>query len=264
MQLDADFYCYRNGQLVLIEVDDNPDVSLAAADSWLVDEGRVRSLAHHEARFRKAIDQVAPDHAYLLDDFLEQVRKLLPRTGRWFPRIEYHLDENTDSHLRLRLRSAPETTPTVTLWTLDEPDPRVRPTIKGPDLSLGQQLRRRANLHGAEEAVLLTSEGFISECALSALVWWRGDVLCAPGDEVPWLESITRNEVFALASQAGYATQTELAKPADLDGLEIWVLSSLQGIRVVTGWDALPSGPAAPVHADTFRKRLRLLSASID
>jgi hypothetical protein len=55
-----------------------------------------------------------------------------------------------------------------------------------------------------------------------------------------------------------------LAKPADLDGLEIWVLGSLQGIRVVTGWDALPSGPAAPVHADTFRKRLRLLSASID
>ena len=46
MQLDADFYCYRNGKLVLIEADDNPDVNLAAADSWLVDEGRVRAGDH--------------------------------------------------------------------------------------------------------------------------------------------------------------------------------------------------------------------------
>jgi branched-subunit amino acid aminotransferase/4-amino-4-deoxychorismate lyase len=264
MQLDADFYCYRNGQLVQIESDDNPDVSLAAADSWLVEDGRIRNLDAHEQRFRYAIDSVAPDHAYLLDDFFEQVRKVLPRTGRWFPRIEYHRDESTDNHLRLRLRSAPETSQTVRLWTLDEPDPRISPRIKGPDLSLGQQLRRRANLHGADEAVLLTSVGLISECALSSLVWWRDDVLCAPGDEIPWLHSVTRDEVFALANQAGYQTRTESIKPADLDGLEIWVLSSLQGIRVVTEWSDLPNGPAVPRHAEAFRKRLRLLSAALD
>jgi len=164
----------------------------------------------------------------------------------------------------LRLREAPDALPSATLWTLDEPDPRVSPSIKGPDLSLGQQLRRRANLHGADEAVLLNSQGLVLEGALSSLVWWRDGVLCAPGPGLPWLPSVTREIVWSIAEQVGASTRFESVKPGSLNGLEIWLLSSLHGIRAVTQWDELPDGPAPAEHLDSFNRRLRLLSKSLD
>jgi len=263
VQPETEFYCFRNGTLVALESDEN-EVKLAAADSWLVEDGKVRALENHFERFTAAVEFVSPEHLELLPAFFEEVTAKLPRTGRWFPRIEIHCDDTVSDHLHLRLRQAPEAQQTARLWTLDEVDPRTNPKIKGPDLSLGQQLRRRANLHGADEAVLLNSDGVVLECALSSLVWWRGDVLCAPGDDVPWLPSITRDQVFAIAEQSGYRTRFEYVRTDELAGLEIWILSSLHGIRVVTEWDDLPVAPAKATHADAFNRRLRLLSTSLD
>lgn len=262
MQSEATFYCFRDGELVALE-EDEQEVRLAAADSWLVEDGRVRSLGAHFDRFTKAVFQNSPKHAELLPAFFDQVKSALPREGRWFPRIEMHADDALAHHLHLRLREAPPLQEKIRLWTLNEPDPRSQPLVKGPDLSLGQQLRRRANLNGADEAVILDAAGNISECALASLVWWRGDVLCAPNEQTPWLESVTRNEVFAIAEQAGFETRTELTSPKSLAGLEIWVLSSLHGIRVVTEWNDLPSPPAQSTHFEAFRRRLRLLSTAI-
>ena len=264
MNGDSSFFCYRDGVLVPVTDTDSPDVHLEAADSWLVDEGRVRAIERHFARFRNAVSTICPDQVEQLPDFYRAVTRSIPRTGRWFPRIEFHGKPSTANHLHLRLREAPEQLDTVTLWTLDEIDPRVNPSIKGPDLSLGQQLRRRANLHGAEEAVLVNEDGYVVEGALSSLVWWRDGVLCAPGEDVRWLPSVTRDIVFSIASQANIPVREELVKPEQLNGREIWALSSLHGIRVVTGWDALPDGPAAPEHADSFRRRLRMLLTALD
>ena len=50
----------------------------------------------------------------------------------------------------------------VSLWSLDEPDPRVDYQVKGPDLSVCQKLRRKANLHGADEAVILDAHGNVA------------------------------------------------------------------------------------------------------
>ncbi len=263
MQPDAVFYCFRSGTLVALEADES-EVKLAAADSWLVDEGRVRSLQSHFDRFTSAVQHVSPEHLKYLPDFFAAVTEKLPRTGRWFPRVEIHCDESLTDHLHLRLREAPEQLTFARLWTLDEVDPRSNPLIKGPDLSLGQQLRRRANLHGADEAVLLNTEGIVLEGALSSIVWWRGDVLCAPGDDVAWLPSVTRDQVLAIAEQSGYETRFEYVRPQELAGLEIWILSSLHGIRVVTEWNDLPFAPAKAAHVDAFNRRLRLLSTSLD
>jgi hypothetical protein len=261
---ESQFYCFRNGSLDEVREPDNCEIKIAAADSWLVEDGRVRSLDRHFARFTSAIEKVSPSHLSYLDGFFSAVVAALPRTGRWFPRIEFHADDNSAQHLHLRLRVAPELLDTVTLWTLDEPDPRVSPSIKGPDLSLGQQLRRRANLHGAEEAALLNREGIVLEGALSSLVWWRDGVLCAPPESVPWLPSVTREVIFEIARQSGYQTREELVTPERLNGLEIWALSSLHGIRLVTAWDALPDGPAAGEHVDAFNRRLRMMLTALE
>lgn len=264
--LEGKFLRFHSGALV--DCNDVVDeVCLAAADSWLVEEGRARSLQAHFDRFSEWAVAADSGIADSLPAFFEQVHEAIPESGRWFPRIEFHLPNRLElpnsPSLYLRLRQAPEQLDGITLWTLDEPDPRVSPTVKGPDLSLGFQLRRKAIVHNAEEAVLLSAEGIVEEGALSALVWWRGDVLCAPDHSVPWLNSLTRQEVFALAAGMGFKTRLERVRPADLVGLEIWALSSLHGIRLVTDWVNLGSPVGAARHIDGFQKRLRMLAAQI-
>lgn len=260
---ESQFFCFRDGNLSEVTETGFCENNLAAADSWLVEDGRVRALDRHFDRFERSLSAISPSHQPLLLSFFDSVIAAIPSTGRWFPRIEFHADEQAQHHLHLRLRPAPELQETVTLWTLDEPDPRVNPMVKGPDLSLGQQLRRRANLHGAEEAVLLDSGGHILEGALSSLVWWRDGVLVAPPSSLPWLPSVTRELVFEIAVQSGFEVGEEVAKPSQLNCLEIWALSSLHGIRLVTAWDDLPDGPARGEHVDTFNRRLRMLSTSL-
>jgi hypothetical protein len=263
MDENAQFYCFRNGSLELVTEAQQNEVQLAVADSWLVENGRARSLDAHFERFGRWVTSVSPDCAASLPAFFDAVRAQIPKEGRIFPRIEFHAESPAPNHLFLRLREAPEQLGEIILWTLPEPDPRQNPTVKGPDLSLGMQMRRNAKMHGADEAVITNAEGFVLEGALSALVWWRGDKLYSSTDQLQWLPSVTREEVFAIARQMGFETATERIKPADLVGLEIWALSSLQGIRVVSEWIGLggPVGKARP--AEAFSKRLRLLSASI-
>lgn len=263
MRTESIFFCFRDGALEPVTEPDSEQIKLEAADSFLVEEGRVRHLARHLNRFKSSVERVCPTEVPALESFFKQVIDVLPREGRWFPRIEFHGNTATANHLHLRLREAPDALETIALWTLNEPDPRTNPEIKGPDLSLGQQLRRKANLHGADEAVLLNQDGFILEGALSSLVWWRDGELCAPGDDLPWLPSITREAVFEIARQTGVRIRSERVKPRQLNGLEIWALSALHGIRVVTDWADLPDGPANPERAEAFRKRLRMLATSL-
>ncbi|MEN9714341.1 MAG: hypothetical protein RLZZ164_1005 [Actinomycetota bacterium] len=247
----------------LTEVEANLDVELAVADSFLVEDGRVRSFEAHRERFRSGVAQVAPSELDLLPHLFELTRGLIEPEGRWFPRWELHGNQPAGSRLHLRIRTAPDQQGDAILYTYDQPDPRVNPSIKGPDLALGAELRNRATILGADEAVLVDDKGFLIEGALSALVWWRGDVLCAPNDELRWLDSITRREVFAIAAQMGIVTRTEKVKPADLVECEVWILSGLQGIRPVIDWINL-GGPVAPAtHVDAFARRLRMLAAPL-
>jgi branched-subunit amino acid aminotransferase/4-amino-4-deoxychorismate lyase len=236
---------------------------LEVADSWLVQDGRARHLQEHYSRFARWV--IEKDPSVEFGDFFKLVTALIPREGSWFPRIEFIVHEGLgQSQLLLKMRKAPELEGTISLWSFNEADPRVSPLIKGPDLSLGLQMRRAAQMHGADEAVLLSPDGFIIEGALSSIVWFRDDVLCAPGDDFDWIPSITRQEVFAIAESMGMQTRYEKVKPADLVDLEIWALSSLHGIRAVDEWVDLGGPVGAARHLDAFNKRMRMLSTSID
>jgi branched-subunit amino acid aminotransferase/4-amino-4-deoxychorismate lyase len=236
---------------------------LEVADSWLVQDGRARHLNEHYSRFAKWV--IEKDPTVEFGEFFDLVTEQIPRDGAWFPRIEFITNaELNQTQILLRLREAPEREGTITLWSFNEPDPRLSPLIKGPDLSLGMQMRRAAQMHGADEAVLLSQDGFIIEGALSSIVWFRDDVLCAPDDEFDWIPSITRQEVFSIAESMGLQTRSERVKPADLVDLEIWALSSLHGIRAVDEWVDLGGPVGTPRHLEAFNKRMRMLSTSID
>lgn len=258
MSANGQLFRYVSGSLVPV-ADDFADSPLIAADSWLVDEGRARNLQKHFDRFSNWVHSLSGIDS---KDFLAAVKKALPSSGRWNPRIELQL--NSEPTLLFRLRTAVSELSEIVLWTSPEPDPRQNPQIKGPDLSYGMQLRRAAQMRGAEEAVILNEEGFIVEGALSSIVWWRDDVLCAPGDDIAWLPSVTREEIFSIAEQMGLGTRLEKAKPADLVDLEVWSLGSLHGIRPAINWVDLGGPLGAIRHVDSFNKRLRMLSTSID
>ena len=257
MSVAGDFYQYRDGELC--RVDATLSESLTVADSFLVRDGRVRAIDRHFDRFRNSIEDAETKAE--LSEFFAQLKQLIPESGDWFPRLEYRNQLPVGERLVFRLREAPERTKSVSLWSSDEPDPRKQPQIKGPDLSACQQLRRAANLRGADEAVILSDSGHIADGALSSIVWWRDGVLCAPDDSTDWLPSITRALVMEIAQQTGHAISLERAKPAELEGCEVWSLSSLQGIRYATQWSETPL--AQPTMASTFSKRLEMLSQLI-
>ena len=257
------FYQYKDGTLAAISEPAEQEVGLAVADSFLVENGKMRGRRLHEDRFRAGVAQTAPEYLEQLDRFFALAFELVPREGRWWPRFEVHLGSASPNQLFLRLRSAPEQLGVATVWTLPEEDPRSNPSIKGPDLSLGQQLRRKAKMNGADEAIFLDAQGNIAEGALSSMVWWRGDTLCAPDDSIVWLPSVTRELVLEVAKQSGVSVRLEKATPQSLIGCEVWLLSALQGIRVVTEWVGLGGELGSAKHADAFSKRLRLLSTEI-
>jgi branched-subunit amino acid aminotransferase/4-amino-4-deoxychorismate lyase len=236
-----------------VEIYDQP---IQVADSFLVNEGRVRSLHKHRSRFNASAELLTELD---LDLFWNETVKMLPRTGEVFPRLELSGD-----NLVLRLRPPSEFKPKVILWSVEEPDDRVDPKTKGPDLVHGAMLRRKSNLFGADEAVILDSEGFVIEGALSSLLWWRDEVLCAPDEQTNWLPSVTRSDLFDAADQAGYATAKEHVKPADLIGLELWIASSLTGIRPVMDWVNLGGPVGSQKHFESFQRRLRLMTSELD
>jgi hypothetical protein len=263
MSVLGDFYRLENAELKPLIVS-GPEVQLRVADSWLVENGAVRSLQAHFDRFASWVIAEDPNQEPLLAGFFAEVRRLTPREGRWFPRIEYHGEQEPADRLHLRLREAPSPVESIVLWQYPDADPRQSPLVKGPDLSLCQQLRRHANMNGATEAVITDSKGFVAEGALSALVWWRGNVLCSSDDQTNWLPSITRQELFQIATQMGIETRVENVKPEELVKLPIWALSSLNGIVPVTSWVGLADELPTSSQLEPFTKRLKLLSTQVD
>lgn len=118
-------FVFDGAKLHLVDVYEHP---IQVADSFLVNEGRVRSIEKHRTRFNDSASKLS---SLDLDAFWDEVVKLIPREGQVFPRIELAGD-----NLVLRLREPAEYKPTVTLWTADEADERIDSTTKGPDLSL--------------------------------------------------------------------------------------------------------------------------------
>ncbi len=209
---------------------------LDVADSWLVADGLVRGLPYHAERFVESCRRrhgVAPAETI---GFLRAACRQSPRTGRWFPRVEFAAGAvpGGPAVFRLRLRAAPQSSSGVVLRCADRPDSRTDPTVKGPDLEMLIGLRQAAVPLGADEVLLVSGSGTVLEGALSAVLWWRDGVLCVPPLSLPVLPSVTRRLLLQIAAEVG---------------TELWTASALHGIRPVTSWSGagLTAAPARRV-----------------
>jgi branched-subunit amino acid aminotransferase/4-amino-4-deoxychorismate lyase len=223
-------------------------------DSWLVNEGRVRGFGRHAQRFGEACSRFSGPET---DRFLRAVAESLPARGRWFPRVEL-VETGSRTRLRLWLRPAPPRTTTVRLRN-SGPDRRSLPAVKGADLDHLTALRAAAVAAGADEALVLSSEGHVLEGSTTSILWWRGDTLCGPPPGPGLLPGITR---ALLAELAGPPITPESATPAELADVPVWTVNALHGIRPVTeGLGRFVEQDA--VTAERWQARLEALAVPV-
>lgn len=243
-----------------LEARDDCDVlpaTIEAADSWLVSDGTVLALDLHRTRFMTSIPrgryrQLDPDA------FWTAGIAAIPRTGHWFPRLELRT-QLLQPQLLFRLREAPELKRSLALITHTGRDPRRSPGFKGPDLEAMTRLRSESQTRGADEAVLVTPNGFVAETSQSCLAWWRGDALCVPSTDIPRVDGVTVRSLITLATAMGVDVLYESVVPDELDGLEVWALNALHGIRIVTSWIDGPATAEEPGRLTAWRARLDAL-----
>jgi branched-subunit amino acid aminotransferase/4-amino-4-deoxychorismate lyase len=237
---------------------DAPAGEIAAADSWLVQDGRVRRLDRHWARFERGCAEAGVDGGPVAG-LRAAVEHALPATGRWFPRVELR----AGGELRLAVRPAPPRDPAVVAWVSGDADPRRAPRRKGPDLERLGALREQAAHRGAGEALIADAEGRLLEGAYTSLLWWEGDDLCAVPPGAPILDGVTRGLLLDLARRDGVRVRFARPTAADLAGREVWLTSALHGIRAVTGWaGGAPAG--APRRAPIWQERLEATAEPLE
>lgn len=224
----------RWDRATLVPVED-PGTSPDVVDSWLEHDGYVGSRYLHEQRFAGSLPRIE------VGDFLTAVRRAVPHEGDWFPRIEAH-----GQTLYLRVRPAPPLRTRTVLWVPPEPDPRVAPRVKGPDLPVLARLRDQAQKQGADDALLWSAEGLVVEGANCALAWWEGGRLMIP-EHPDQLPSVTVAATREMLDGVGQRAVT----PAELRQYPVWAGSALHGWTEVVSWVGAEGMRAAAVTAQT-------------
>jgi branched-subunit amino acid aminotransferase/4-amino-4-deoxychorismate lyase len=243
--VDTRTFRWSGGALVADVPEQATTNHVRVADSWLTVDGAVAGLDRHIERFSGSVRHAFPQLD--VESFARAALADLPRTGRWFPRIEA-IEDGGGPVLRLRIREAPEPLTHVSVATATR-DPRSDPSVKGPDLAELGALRTEL---GAGEAIIL-DEGFIAEGAWSNIVWWRDDALHVVDSSIARLPGVTESLILDHARSIGTTVVSARTRPEELDGTEVWVLSALHGIRIATEWRAGPSLRIEPGRAEHWR-----------
>jgi 4-amino-4-deoxychorismate lyase len=104
--------------------------------------------------------------------------------------------------------------------------------------------RRWARRQGADDVLLLSTEGYALEAPTASLVWLAGDTLgTVPPEEAGILPGTTAAHLLSLAPSVGLRPAYRMIGPDELVGAEaIWLASSLRGLAEAVELDGVPRG----------------------
>lgn len=112
--------------------------------------------------------------------------------------------------------------------------------VKSANRLLQIMARAEADAAGADEALLLTQEGWVAEASAANLFWIEGSRLCTPALTCGVLPGITRQAVIEMAPQLGFRVHECRARRGRLLGADaVFLTSSLMGIRRVASLDGV-------------------------
>ena len=105
--------------------------------------------------------------------------------------------------------------------------------------------RAEAEEKGADEALLLNTNGEVAETASGNIFWIYQDNICTVPTGRGVLPGITRAVVLEICQSLGLATQKRIIKPEQLRNAEgIFLTQSALGIVPVAAFDGLPVAPS--------------------
>lgn len=224
---------FANGEWIDPPNNSNP-LEVVAADSFVVDQGKVIGYDRHLSRFAEAITDAGFSLEVELAEFISRCEMWIPREGRWFPRFD--LVTSPEGHyFRYHHRLAPAQQDSASLIVAPS-DTRLVPRRKGPDLERMGALRWWAYSRGAQEALVLSPEGIVVEGAYSAIavIDHVSNEFAITPKSFPRIPSVTEDVVRTLADEAGFGVVENTHTIAQLEGKEVWILSALHGIRIAT------------------------------
>jgi para-aminobenzoate synthetase len=235
-----------------------PDILVA--DSWRARQGTTWGIQDHIARFVNGIAAQHTVHGAVprvelaafvpaLERQLTAIAQQQPGTDL-FPRISV---EKSGEYFRtvLLVRPAPQPRETTTLLVPDYTDPRTRPTIKGPDISL---LRRLVAQASTDDVVLHDGTNVI-ETTTGALMLWRAPnevVLCQSSHQ---LASISARRVAEQARTCNISVVYRSVSMKELASGQypVWCTNTLHGISAVTSIGDGQQTTSIASHPDTAR-----------
>ncbi len=93
--------------------------------------------------------------------------------------------------------------------------------------------------HRADDAILLTTDGYVSETTSANIFWGFGDILCTPSTDCDLLHGITRNQLIKLIRNSRTIELEEKSYRLKdlLEADYVFVTNSVQGIVPVSDID---------------------------
>lgn len=128
---------------------------------------------------------------------------------------------------RIETRALPAPGPMRTVFsgTIHEPYPH-----KTTQRHIFDRARSRVVPYRADEAILLTRDGVLTEGCITSVFFWLGSTLCTPSLDLGILPGIGRARLLEMASGLGIAVQEGHFTKAEVQGLPVFLVNSVRGI----------------------------------
>lgn len=230
------------------------DHEILVADSWRVINGSTWGLADHVQRFFTGLAAQAPrggqlqhiDQAVFCQELHQQLRNISrDHPGlALFPRISAEPYGGT-WRIVLLVRPAPEPRSTTSLWIPTYPDPRTRPTVKGPDIGLMRRLVAEAH---TDDVVLHDGTNVHETTTGALLVWERPDelVVCQASQQLASI-SAQRITQHARSHDITVTSRSVTIQEIATGEYPVWFANTLHGISPVTTIGSV-AGETSVVH----------------
>ena len=208
-------------------------------ETMRVRDGRIPFLERHLARLGRALGELGLPKSS--QDVVALVQPFAG-TGEAVLRLEVR-----DGRASVTVRELPPLAP-PTLITASEPHQSY--PHKTTERDCFTDAGREAEVAEADDALLLTPEGWVAEGTVWTVFWWDGDALRTPALDLGILPGVGRTRVLELVKGADQGRYRKQA----LAGKSLFLTNAVRGIVPIASLDgaAVPADPRTTELAQRF------------